>query len=105
MLDPSLRNRRIVQEARDPETAVIYLDVVLGYGVHPDPAGAAVEAIREAQTFLAEAGRSIIFVAHVCGTDGDPQNATAQEEVLRSTGVIVLPTNAAAARLVGYVLA
>jgi FdrA protein len=32
MIDPSLRNRRIVQEARDPATAVILLDVVLGYG-------------------------------------------------------------------------
>ncbi len=104
MLDPSLRNRRVLQEARDPETAVIYLDIVLGYGVHPDPAGAAVEAIREAQSFLAETKRSIIFVAHVCGTDGDPQNATAQEEALRSAGVEVLPTNAAAARFVGYVL-
>ena len=48
MIDPTLRNRRIIQQARDPTTAVILLDIVLGYGAHPDPAGAAVEAIREA---------------------------------------------------------
>ncbi len=40
MIDPALRNRRIVEEARDPATAVILLDYVLGYGAHPDPAGA-----------------------------------------------------------------
>jgi len=32
MIDFSLRNKRIVQEAQDPETKVILLDVVLGYG-------------------------------------------------------------------------
>ena len=32
MIDPALRNRRIVQAARDPSTAVILLDYVLGYG-------------------------------------------------------------------------
>lgn len=104
MLDPTLRNRRILQEARDPETAIIYLDIVLGYGVHPDPAGAACEAIREAQDVARREGRQIIFIAHVCGTDGDPQNAGAQEQKLRDAGVVVLPTNAAATRLAGYVL-
>jgi FdrA protein len=35
MLDPTLRNRMIVQTADDPEVAVLLLDVVLGYGAHP----------------------------------------------------------------------
>lgn len=105
MLDPTLRNRRIVEEARDPETAVILFDIVLGFGVHPDPAGAAVEAIREAQSHLAKKGRTVLFVAHVCGTEGDPQNLRAQEARLRDAGVIVLPTNAAASRLAGFILA
>jgi FdrA protein len=104
MLDPTLRNRRIIQEASDPETAVISLDIVLGYGAHPDPAGAAVEAIDKARRLLAKRDRSVVFLAHVCGTEGDPQNASTQEEVLRDAGVIVLPTNAAAARFAAYVL-
>ncbi len=103
MIDPSLRNRRIVQEARDPATAVILLDVVLGYGAHPDPAGATVPAIREAQRIAAEAGRQIIFIASVCGTEGDPQVLSRQEAVLREAGVIVLPDNASAARLAGLI--
>ncbi len=104
MLDPTLRNHRILHEAHDPETAIIFLDIVLGYGVHPDPAGAAVEAIREARAWLANEGREVLFIASVCGTEGDPQNARAQEEKLREAGVIVLESNAAATRLAGYIL-
>ena len=103
MIDPSLRNRRILQEARDPATAVILLDIVLGYGAHPDPAGATVEAIREAQAIAAAAGRHIIFIASVCGTEGDPQPLSQQEEKLRAAGVLVLPDNASAARLAGLI--
>lgn len=105
MLDPTLRNRRIIQEAQDPQTAVIFLDIVLGYGVHPDPAGAAVEAIQEAQAYLKKEQREVVFVASVCGTEGDPQDVRAQEAKLEAAGVIVLPTNAAATRLAGYMLA
>ncbi len=100
MLDPALRNRRIVEEAQDPETAVILLDVVLGYGVHDDPAGAVVEAVEEARA----AGGSAVFVASVCGTNDDPQNATAQEQKLRDAGVLVVESNAAAARLAGLLV-
>ncbi len=104
MLDPTLRNRRIIHEAQDPETAIIFLDIVLGYGVHPDPAGAAVEAIMDAQAHAAAEGREVLFIASVCGTAEDPQRLHAQESQLTSAGVTVLPTNAAATRLAGYVL-
>ncbi len=103
MMDPALRNRRIIQEAHDPATAVILLDIVLGYGAHGDPAGAAVEAIREAQQIAQTAGRHIIFIASVCGTEADPQPLSRQEATLRAAGVLVLPDNAAAARLAGLV--
>jgi hypothetical protein len=99
MIDPSLRNRRIVQDASDPATAVILLDVVLGYGAHPDPAGAAAEAILEARRIALAAGRYIAFIASVCGTDADPQVLSRQEAALRDAGVIVTPDNASATRL------
>jgi FdrA protein len=104
MIDPSLRNRRIVQEALDPQTAVILLDVVLGYGVHPDPAGATAEAIREAQHLAANSGRHLTFVGSVCGTEADPQRLSRQETTLRDAGVLVLPDNASAARLAGLII-
>jgi FdrA protein len=103
MIDPSLRNRRILQEARDPATAVILLDIVLGYGAHPDPAGATVEAICEAQGIAAAAGRHVVFIASVCGTEADPQPLSQQEARLCDAGVLVLPDNASAARLAGLV--
>ncbi len=103
MIDPSLRNRRIIQEARDPATAVILLDVVLGYGAHPDPAGATVDAIYEAQRVAAEGGRRLTFVASVCGTEADPQGLSRQEALLRAAGVLLLPDNASAARLAGLI--
>ena len=103
MIDPTLRNRRIVQEAHDPSVAVILLDFVLGYGSHDDPAGAAVDAIHEAQRTAKEAGRDLIFIASVCGTEADPQRLSAQEARLRNVGVIVMPDNASAARLAGLI--
>ncbi len=103
MIDPALRNRRIVEEARDPATAVILLDYVLGYGAHPDPAGASLDAIREAQRVAAEDGRQVVFIASVCGTEADPQPLSEQEAKLRAAGVIVLPDNASAARLAGLI--
>ncbi len=103
MIDPTLRNRRITQEAGDPSVGVILLDFVLGYGSHIDPAGAALEAIRQAQRTAREAGHNLVFVASVCGTEADPQRLSDQEAKLRGAGVIVLPDNASAARLAGLI--
>lgn len=103
MIDPTLRNRRIVQEAKDPATAVILLDVVLGYGSHEDPAGATIESIREAQEIARTASRYVIFIASVCGTESDPQPLSEQERKLRDAGVLVMPDNASAARLAGLI--
>lgn len=105
MIDFRFRNERLVQEARDPETAVILLDLVLGYGSHPDPAGALLPALREAQRIAADHGRMLPIIASVCGTDLDPQNLDRQESQLRSAGVTVLPSNAQAARFAGRIVA
>jgi len=99
MIDHRLRGERIVQEAADAETAVILLDVVLGYGSHDDPAGELAAAIGEARDIAEAAGRWVNFVGFVCGTDADPQNAARQAEVLTGAGVLLTPSNAQAARL------
>jgi len=104
MLDPSLRNKRLLQEAADPSVGVILLDVVLGYGAHEDPAGAVVEAIREAQQRLTAEKHAVAFVASVCGTADDPQNLGEQEARLRAAGVLVVESNAAAATLAGMIV-
>ena len=94
MIDPTLRKLRIVEEAGDPEVAVITLDFVLGYGAHPDPVGATLDAIREARERAVGDGREVMFMAHVCGTGRDPQNLREQEGKLKKAGVITFPTNA-----------
>jgi hypothetical protein len=104
MIDFRLRNERIIQEAKDPETAVILLDVVLGYGSNMDPAGELIPAIQRAQKIASKAKRNIIFVGSVCGTDSDPQNLSRQESTLREAGVILTDSNAQAARLAAAIV-
>jgi succinyl-CoA synthetase alpha subunit len=104
MIDCRLRNERIVAAAEDPSTAVILLDLVLGYGAHPDPAGETAPAIEEARRRAAASGRHLMVVASVCGTAADPQGLAGQEARLRAAGVLLAPTNAAAARLAWQVV-
>lgn len=104
MIDFRLRNDRIVQEAKDPETAVILLDIVLGYGSNMDPAGELLPAIREGQKTAWKARRKLVFIGSVCGTDSDPQNLSRQESMLRDAGVILTESNAQAARLAAAIV-
>ena len=97
MIDFRLRNERMVAAAKDPATAVILLDVVLGYGAHADPAAALAPAITAARK--AAGRREVVLVASVCGTATDPQQLERQERSLRQAGVELAPSNAAAARL------
>jgi FdrA protein len=104
MIDFRLRNARIIKEADDPAVGVILLDVVLGYGSNPDPASELVPAIRKAQEAVAIAGRKVVFIASVCGTDSDPQDLPFQERALREVGVLLAESNAQAARLATAVI-
>jgi FdrA protein len=101
MLDHELRIRRLREEAGDPEVAVMLLDVVLGDGAHPDPAGELAPAIAEARATAQEAGRHLEVVAVVVGTDEDPQDLSAQVEKLEAAGARVETSNEIAARYAG----
>jgi FdrA protein len=105
MIDNDLRIRRLMQEASDPEVAVVVLDLVLGYGAHPDPAGELGPAIRQARALAAGEARELIVVASVTGTDEDPQGLSRQVRALEESGVVVASCNAAAARLAGFIAA
>ena len=97
MIDPSLRNKRIVQDALESDTAAIMLDFVLGHGSHPDPAGVALEAVNEAKAALKD--RKILWLASIVGTKDDPQNYREQIGKLINAGFIVSESNVALARL------
>jgi FdrA protein len=92
MIDVGLRRELLERVAADGRTGAVLLDVVLGYGAHPDPAGELAPAV-------AAAAESAVVVARVCGTVDDPQDAGRQAQTLSSAGAIVAPSNAAAARL------
>ena len=98
MIDYTLRNKMILDEAAKPETAVILLDVVLGYGANLDPAAELVPVIKQA-------AKKVFVVAGVNGTIGDPQNRAKVVEALREAGAHVQLTNAAACKLAGFIAA
>jgi FdrA protein len=103
MLDGTLRRDWIVHAAQDSSTAVILLDIVLGYGSHPDPAGELIPVVQQAIRQAQAAGRHLTVVASVCGTEQDPQRRSAQVDALRAHDVTVMPSNAQAARLAALI--
>jgi FdrA protein len=96
MIDYSIRKKRILAEADDPTTAVILLDVVLGYGSHPDPSA-------ELADVIADVSERVCVVCSVTGTHQDPQDSAVVERELTEAGAIVTRTNAAACTRAGYV--
>ena len=99
MLEPAVCSKRILFETANPHVAVLLMDVVLGYGVHPDPAGVLVPVLKEAKERAGLQNRGLAIVVHVCGTDRDPQVREKQVEKLRQVGVLAADTNAEAARI------
>ncbi len=90
MIDNDLRLRRLRQEAEDPETGLILLDVVLGQGAHSDPSSELAPAIAH----VVASGRPVIVV--VIGTDEDPQGMASQVERFQAAGARVFTSLGAA---------
>jgi FdrA protein len=86
MIDFSLRLEHLAA-AREP---VVLLDVVLGYGAHPDPAGELAPVIESLDKHV---------IVALVGTDGDPQGLDAQRERLEAAGAVVVRGNSRAAAL------
>jgi len=105
MIDHRLRNERILKEAADPQVAVIVLDIVLGYGSHPDPAGELAPVLHQATGLARKAGRQLAVIGFVCGTASDPQGLSTQEDTLRGAGMILAESNAQAVRMAAAVVA
>jgi FdrA protein len=86
MIDQSLRIEHLAA-ATEP---VLLLDVVLGYGAHPDPAGELAPTV---------AGKDAHVIVALCGAANDPQDIDAQRAQLEDAGAVVTRSNAHAARL------
>jgi len=98
MIEPAVRDAPLAAALADPAVGVVLLDVVLGHGAHPDPAGHLAQAL---------AGRrdGALVIASVTGTDADPQPRAEQVRKLAAAGVIVAESNADAATLAIMALA
>ena len=92
MIDLSSRLAALEALIGDPEVAVVLLDVVLGHGSHEDPAGGLAPVCRR---LTADGGP--VVVAHVLGTEGDPQAYSRQRATLEQAGCVVAESNARAA--------
>jgi len=96
MIEPALRTEHIEKALKDKKVGVLLLDVVIGYGAHADPAGLIASAVVKSRKLI---------IASVTGTEDDPQVYSKQVKTLKSAGVLVADSNAAAARLAALALA
>jgi FdrA protein len=97
MIDPLLLLRYVTQAAQDRETAVILLDIVLGFCAHPNPAGVYAPVIARCRKEANAAGWTLPFIVSLCGTEQDPQRRSAQRAQLDAAGALVFESNAVAA--------
>ena len=99
MIDPAARTEIMRAEAFGGDVAAVLLDVVLGYGSHPDPAGAIAGTCAD----VVAGGAAVI--AYVLGARADPQGLDRQRRTLQDAGVIVTASAAEAARVAAAVAA
>ena len=84
--------------ASDPKTASILLDIVLGFGAHPNPS-------QEIVPLLARIPKDIAVVCHVLGTNEDPQDVSKQVSAIAETGAMVFRSHHQAATFAMRLLA
>ena len=92
MIDPAARREILREQAFGADVAAVLLDVVLGYGSHPDPAGEIAGTCAD----IVAAGAAV--VCYVLGTRADQQGLDRQRAKLAEAGAIVTESAAQAAR-------
>lgn len=98
MIDPSLRLEAVRAQGADASCGVLLLDLVLGHGAHPDPAGDLAAAIGQARADAEADGRRLPVVVTLVGTEADPQGLQRCADALTAAGAEVHASNAAATR-------
>ena len=92
MIDPAARREILREQAFGPDIAAVLLDVVLGYGSHPDPAGEIAATCAD----IVAGGAAV--VCYVLGARADQQGLDRQRAKLAEAGAIVTDSAAQAAR-------
>ena len=103
LIDARLRNERLVAEASAGGVALFLLDVILGFGSHPDPAAALGPALEQARAAASGRQGTPRFLISMTGTEDDPQEFEAQRQAFEELGAIVAPSSSVAALAAGLV--
>ena len=104
MIEPALRNERLIVEMADPNVRLLLFDVMLGYGSHEDPGGLMAEAVIEARKETSARGQELVAIGSITGTELDPQKFEDQKSKLEKAGVILMANNLKAVELAAAVL-
>lgn len=88
MIDPEARLQFLREQRTDRSVAVVLIDVVIGDGSHPDPAGLLAPVAAE----IVSSGAAV--VAYVLGTENDPQDFVNQRLILSRAGCVIPETAA-----------
>lgn len=99
MIDASKRKELMIEAGKDPETAAIILDIVLGYGSHSDMASELAPSIKKVIADAKGDNREIAVIATIVGTEEDPQDLFQQKKILKEAGVIICQSNAQAVKM------
>ena len=105
LIDPRLRNAELAAQAANGEVALFLVDIILGTGSHPDPAGALGPAVAAARAAAEARGARVAVLASVCGTEDDSQGYQRQRAALEASGVTVVRSSSMAAVVAGRVAA
>lgn len=93
MIDPTLRHEVFENTLKHEDTAVIVLDMILGYGANLEPHKTFVETLKKYQ------GPYVSVITNICGTEEDPQDYETIVSELECAGVIIMPSNKTATKL------
>jgi FdrA protein len=99
MIDPAARKEIMQADAFGDDIAAVLLDVVIGYGSHPDPAGEIAGTCAD----IVASGAAV--VAYVLGARADSQGLERQRRTLQEAGAIVTASAAQAARVAAAIAA
>ncbi|OJG99229.1 hypothetical protein RV18_GL002383 [Enterococcus termitis] len=99
MIDPTKRKEMLEAVGKDPETAIILVDIVLGYGSHANMAQELAPTIKEVKANAKAEGREVFVIGTIVGTDEDPQAIHEQEAIMKEAGTILCDSNAQAVRM------
>jgi FdrA protein len=93
IIDPSLRVKRIIEEAKDPNIAVIIIDIITGYSVANNTVQLHANSIKDAISIARqEENRTLPVFVYICGTDKDVP--ASEVDILKASGAQVFRSNA-----------